>query len=185
MNIRLAFVGAMLIGGLWLNAPASAHEPAKPAPIEAAPAVTTTKSMPVFVQNVAPDAVEAVKAVDAFSTAIKAARLEQAAQLLDAKVLILESGSSERSRDEYMQEHAIADAAFMQTAQQQLRYRQARRLGDIAWVGTESLLQTTRDGQPLLLLSTETMVLQHTDAGWKIVHIHWSSRPAPKPKPTA
>ena len=140
----------------------------------------TAQGMPVYVQDIAPAAVEAVKVVDAFSAAIKAAKLDVASELLDPKVLILESGHSERSRDEYMGSHAIADAAFMQTAQQQLRYRQARAEGDIAWVATESLLQATEDGKSLLLLSTETMLLKKTDAGWKIVHIHWSSRPATK-----
>jgi ketosteroid isomerase-like protein len=136
--------------------------------------------MPAFVQDIAPGAADAVKVVDAFSAAIKAVKLDEAGKLLDPEVLILESGSSERSRDEYLGEHAIADAAFMQTATQQPRYRQARAEGDVAWVGTESLLETTRDGKPLHLLSTETMVLKRTEQGWRIVHIHWSSRPAPK-----
>ncbi len=167
MNLRYWITGAVLTGSLWLDA--SAHEPAAVSP----------QGMPASVQNIESDAADAVKVVDAFSAAIKAARLDEAGELLDPQVLILESGSSERSRDEYLKEHAIADAAFMQTAQQQLRYRQARRLGDIAWVGTESLLKATHDGKPLLLLSTETMVLRHGDQGWKIVHIHWSSRKAP------
>lgn len=33
------------------------------------------------------------------------------------------------------------------------------------------------DGEPLTLLSTETMALGKTGADWRIVHIHWSSRP--------
>ncbi|MEO5596879.1 MAG: nuclear transport factor 2 family protein [Lysobacteraceae bacterium] len=136
--------------------------------------------MPVFVSNIAPEAIDAVKVVDAFSTAIKQVKLDDAAKLLDPKVLILESGSSERSRDEYLQSHAIADAAFMQTADQQLRYRQAQAEGTIAWVGTESILSRMQDGKPMHLLSTETMILRKGPEGWKIVHIHWSSRPAPK-----
>ena len=52
--------------------------------------------------------------------------------------------------------------------------------GDVAWVATESLLEAKEDGKDLLLLSTETMLLRKTDAGWTIVHIHWSSRKAPK-----
>jgi ketosteroid isomerase-like protein len=164
--IRKTFV---LIGGLAWALTASAHEP-----------VVASSGMPAFVQDIAPAAADAVKVVDAFSAAIKAVKLDEAAKLLDPKVLILESGSSERSRDEYLGEHAIADAAFMQTATQQPRYRQAQASGDVAWVGTESLLETTRDGKPLLLLSTETMVLKRTEPGWRIVHIHWSSRPAPK-----
>lgn len=49
--------------------------------------------------------------------------------------------------------------------------------GATAWVGTESEVHTSKDGKALTLLSTETMVLKQTAAGWRIVHIHWSSRP--------
>ena len=133
--------------------------------------------MPVTVQDIAPAARDAVKVVDAFSAAIKAAKVEEAGRLLDAKALILESGGSERSRAEYLREHAIADATFMQSAKQQLRYRQARADGNVAWVGSESDLQTTKDGKQITILSTETMVLRKGADGWRIVHIHWSSRP--------
>jgi ketosteroid isomerase-like protein len=44
-------------------------------------------------------------------------------------------------------------------------------------VGTESELHASKDGKPITLLSTETMVLKNTPNGWRIVHIHWSSRP--------
>lgn len=135
---------------------------------------------PVAVQDIGPGAADAVKVVDAFSVAIKAAKLMDAGDLLDPKVLILESGSSERSRDQYLESHAIADSAFMQNAQMQLRYRQARVVGNFAWVASEGLLQMRREGKPMAILSTETMLLGKGAQGWKIVHIHWSSRPAPK-----
>jgi ketosteroid isomerase-like protein len=117
-----------------------------------------------------------VRVVDEFSAAIRAAKLDQAAKLLDDKVLILESGGSERSRDQYLAEHAVADAAFMQGATQQLRFRRARAEGAMAWVGTESIVTHSRDGKPETVLSTESMVLHKSAEGWKIVHIHWSSR---------
>ena len=170
----------VLVSSLVLGLAASAHEPEKTAPAPEPTTSTATMGMPAFVQNVAPAAADAVKVVDAFSAAIKAVKIDEASKLLDPQVLILESGSSERSRDEYLSEHAVADAAFMQTAKQQLRYRQAQADGDVAWVGTESLLETVKDGKPFVLLSTETMVLKKSAQGWKIVHIHWSSRPAPK-----
>ena len=168
------FVAASLMTGTA----AMGHTPPTGQPVagESRPSA----GMPAFVQDIAPAAADAVKVVDAFSTAIKSAKIDEAAQLLDPKALILESGSSERSRDEYLREHAIADAAFMQAARQQLRYRQAQAEGDVAWVGTESTIQTVQDKKNRLLLSTETMVLRKTAQGWKIVHIHWSSRPAPR-----
>ena len=37
-------------------------------------------------------------------------------------------------------------------------------------------VQTRGGAIALTLLSTETMVLKNTPNGWRIVHIHWSSR---------
>ena len=137
------------------------------------PALAT--AMPVFVQDVAPEAADAVSVVEAFSKSIKGAKWDDARALLDPEVLILESGGSERSREEYLREHAIADAAFLQSAQQQLRFRRARASGEMAWVATESLITTGKEGAKRTLRSTETMVLRKHEGRWAIVHIHWSS----------
>jgi ketosteroid isomerase-like protein len=37
-------------------------------------------------------------------------------------------------------------------------------------------MHAEKDGKPMTIASTETMVLRSTGTGWKIVHIHWSSR---------
>jgi ketosteroid isomerase-like protein len=37
-------------------------------------------------------------------------------------------------------------------------------------------MHAEKDGKPMTIASTETMVLRSTGAGWKIVHVHWSSR---------
>jgi ketosteroid isomerase-like protein len=116
-------------------------------------------------------------AVDAFSAAMKAGDLARMGELLADDVLVLESGGAERSKAEYFAEHAAADAAFLKDAHVQQTRRTVRVDGDHAWIGTESELHATREGQPLTLLSSETMVLKRTPAGWRIVHIHWSSRP--------
>lgn len=58
----------------------------------------------------------------------------------------------------------------------QVTGRTARIAGDLAWVGTESEMHASKDGVPMTLLSSETMVLARTADGWRIVHIHWSSR---------
>jgi ketosteroid isomerase-like protein len=140
---------------------------------------TSARQADASAQDIAPEAREAVAVVDAFSDAIKVVRIDDAAALLDPQVLVLESGGSERNRDHYLAEHAQADANYMRDARQELRYRQARIVGDIAWVGTESVITRDKDGKPSSSLSTETMLLKKTAQGWKIVHIHWSSRPAP------
>ncbi len=176
MKSRSCLPSLILIAGLALGTKAFAHEPTKPQATSPDVGPPITQGMPVYVESIAPAAFDAVKVVDAFSAAIKSVKLAEAEKLLDPQVLILESGGSERSRDEYMRAHAIEDAAFMQTAKQELRYRQAQADGNMAWVATESVLEAVENGKHVRLLSTETMLLKKTDAGWKIVHIHWSSR---------
>ena len=126
--------------------------------------------------DVPQDAPPAVEIVDQFGKALASGDLKTVGDLLDPAVLILESGGAERSRDEYLGHHAIADAAFLKGAHQQIKRRIARISGETTWVGTESELHATKDGKATTTLSTETMVLNRTPQGWRIVHIHWSSR---------
>lgn len=127
--------------------------------------------------DVPSDAQAAVAVVDVFSKALASTDFKTVESTLDPAVIILESGGAERSREEYLGHHAIADAAFLGGAHVALQRRTARVDGDTAWVASESELHATEDGQPMTLLSTETMVLHKTADGWRIVHIHWSSRP--------
>jgi len=125
------------------------------------------------------EAEAAVAAVDAFGKALATGDLKAVESLLDPDVLILESGGAERDRAEYLGHHAIADAQFLMNAHVQTGRRRARVSGDLAWVATESEIHATDDGQPMTLFGTETMVLRRSEAGWRIVHIHWSSRRKP------
>lgn len=125
----------------------------------------------------ADEAQPVVAVVEQFSAALKAADMARVGALLADDVLILESGGAERSREEYLRHHAVADAAFLGDAHVQVNRRTARIDGALAWVGTESELHATREGKALTLLGTETMVLRKTGGEWRIAHIHWSSRP--------
>ncbi|MEO2192562.1 MAG: nuclear transport factor 2 family protein, partial [bacterium] len=118
----------------------------------------------------------AVAVAERFNRALSSGDLATVEALLAADVLILESGGAERSREEYMGHHAVSDAAFLKGAHRQLLRQRARAAGEFAWVGTESELHAQKDGQPLTVQSDETMVLKETADGWRIVHIHWSSR---------
>lgn len=102
--------------------------------------------------------------------------LTKAGKELDPNVLILESGGAEHSAAEYLGGHAKSDAEFLKRAHQQVRRRNAHASGDFAWVASESELHLQKDGKPVTILSTETMLLQRRASAWKIVHIHWSSR---------
>ena len=128
------------------------------------------------VPAIAAEAKPAVAAVDAFSSALQAGDLKRAGTWLADDVLILESGGAEHSKAEYMGGHATHDAEFLKGAHVQLKQRTAKVAGELAWVGSESELHTSKDGKPVTTLSTETMVLKRGKDGWRIVHIHWSSR---------
>ncbi len=124
-----------------------------------------------------PDSAKAaVATVDRFFAALKAGELEKAGAELDPRVIILESGGAERSAAEYLGGHAKGDAAFLKDAHHSLTHRTARVSGGLAWVASESELHVQKDGKPAVIASTETMVLRSSGTGWKIVHIHWSSR---------
>ncbi len=149
-------------------------------PTQAAPAPHTPEtvaSMPRATVDVPSDAQAAVLVVDSFGKALAAVDMKSVENMLDPRVIILESGGAERSREEYLGHHAIADAAFLAGAHVVLLRRTARVDGDLAWVASENELHATEGGKPMTLLSTETMVLHKTADGWHIVHIHWSSRP--------
>ncbi|GAA4865831.1 YybH family protein [Luteimonas vadosa] len=137
-----------------------------PKPVQAAPVI-----------DVPANTRDAVDISDRFSRVLKAGDMKGVETLLASDVLILESGGAEHSRQEYLSHHAISDAAFLKNAHSQLLRRTARRDGDTVWIGSESELHATKDGKALTLLSTETMVLRRSGDDWRIVHIHWSSRP--------
>lgn len=158
------FAASLLVAALLVFPHhAAAHENAAAAPVPAAAADAGTAA--------------AVAVVDRFSTALQKGDLVTAGALLADDVLILESGGAERSRDEYLGHHAKGDAEFLKSAHVQRLRQTARVEGVLAWIGTESEIHTSKDGKPLTLLSTETMILRQSGEAWRIVHIHWSSRP--------
>lgn len=156
---------SLLAGALLLAADAAtAHEPSKHSTEGRSPATDTASA-------------EVAAVVDQFGAALKVGNTAVITRLLDERVLILESGGAERSRDEYLGHHAISDAAFLSSATITPKQRVTRVHGDTAWVGSESEIASGQGSDAKAVLSTETMVLRREAAQWKIVHIHWSSRP--------
>jgi hypothetical protein len=78
------------------------------------------------------------------------------------------------SRDEYLAVHAPADARFLKTVRSRQSAHGACR-GNLAWVASLSEFEVEKEGQVAFIDSAESMVLRRDAAGWKIVHIHWSS----------
>jgi len=137
------------------------HEP-KPAPVQLPPA-----------------ALNAAETVDSFQKRLAQGDTNAAAQLLDPSVLIYEGGGAEKSRDEYASHHLKSDADFLKDAEVRQLSRTGNAVGDFAWIATESELKSA-GAKPLDLITTETMVLQRGPDGWRVKHIHWSSRPKKK-----
>jgi len=139
-----------------------------------APAGTAS---PEMASPTTPTATEPTAVVEQFQKAVSSGDTDAAAALLDPAVKIFESGGIERSKAEYASHHLASDAAFLKTATVALQSRTGDAVGDLAWVGSESRVTARAKGKPVDLISTETMVLKKTPQGWRIVHIHWSSRP--------
>jgi len=126
-------------------------------------------------------AAEPVAVVDRFFRELAAGNAAGASALLDSGVLIFESGGAERSRAEYASHHLASDAKFLGSATHRLMSRTGDAVGDLAWVASEASLSGSMQKKSVDVISTETMVLRKTQAGWRIVHIHWSNRPAKRP----
>jgi ketosteroid isomerase-like protein len=123
-----------------------------------------------------------LRAAEAFDNAIASGDEAQAKELLAPDVLIYEAGGQETSRDEYASHHMKGDMAFMAKVKSTVLDRKSGTAGDLAWVATRRQMTGMHKDKPLDIFSTETLVLKHESAGWRIVHIQWSSRPV-KPKP--
>lgn len=117
------------------------------------------------------------EAVDAFFAGLMAGDVEAIRAVTAADVLILESGGAERSLAEYESHHMPSDMAFLAAMEREILSREVRVLGKTAFVTTESRLLGAFRETEYNLMSAETMVLEFNGADWKIIHIHWSSRP--------
>jgi mono/diheme cytochrome c family protein/ketosteroid isomerase-like protein len=117
-----------------------------------------------------------LRAVQDFHSALSAGNESAVSRLLDPDVLIMEGGNVERSRDEYAAHHLKADVKFMRSMKYKLERQTGDSVDDLAWVASEAALAGESKGKRLDLVSTESLVLKRSSAGWRIVHIHWSSR---------
>ncbi len=119
----------------------------------------------------------AVSTAAAFQEALNSGDAAQVKALLDPRALIFESGSAERSRAEYAAHHLKADMDFLKTVTYKLLRQTGDTVGDLAWVASESRLTGVSSDKAVDVLSTETLVLKKGSAGWRVVHVHWSSHP--------
>lgn len=118
----------------------------------------------------------AAATVDAFHAALRRGDTAAAAHLVADDALVFEEGGAERSKAEYEAHHLGADAAFSKAVPSVKTRRTGKASGDMAWVATEGRVTGTYNGRTVDRTTVETMVLRRTGDGWRIVHIHWSSR---------
>ena len=124
-----------------------------------------------------------LRAADAFDRAIAAADEATVRSLLAPDVLIYESGGQETSLAEYAAGHMKSDMQFMANMKSSVLDRKHGVAGPLAWVATRRRMTGSYADKPLDLFSTETLVLRKEPAGWRIVHIQWSSQSAQPKKP--
>lgn len=119
------------------------------------------------------DSVEAV--VHAFHEALAAGDSAAALELLHPEVTVYEGGHAE-TLSEYRSGHLAADMSFSAAVDREILSERA--FGDDGWAVylSEYRMAGTFRGKEVDAQGTETMVLVRTDAGWRIRHIHWSSR---------
>ena len=132
---------------------------------------------PSSAQVVDEAAAPAIAVVDAFHAALGSGERDAVLALLTEDVIVLEEGGAERSRQEYAGHHLSADMAFAAATEAEITRRAALVEGDIAWVMTEGRTSGRFNGRPVDRLTAETMILHRQAGGWRIRHIHWSSRP--------
>lgn len=139
----------------------------------------TTSKAPAHPVGLSPAGAKAAAVVDAFHAALRAGDVAKAAELMDSSAVIFEAGGVEQSRAAYVAQHLSADAAYEKDARLTLSYRTGGAADGLAWIVTEGRVQTRIAGQTIDRVTTETMILRRSHAGWRIIHVHWSSRAAP------
>jgi hypothetical protein len=111
-------------------------------------------------------------------TALATGQLEAARQLMSPEATVVANGQVLGNRDGYIDGAAKGDVAALRTVERVLVHRNAQIGDDTGWVLSEKRVRAAGkpDGPSEAVI--ETMLLARTSAGWKITHIHWSTRKA-------
>lgn len=117
--------------------------------------------------------------VQQFHDALKRGDKPAALSFLTEDALIYESGSAE-SRSDYAAHHLAADIEFAAATTRKLTRSSVRCGADTCLVLQESSTEGNFKGKPVHVLGVETTVLLRQGEGWKIRHVHWSSRQPPR-----
>lgn len=114
--------------------------------------------------------------VAAFHEALAAGDQQAVLDLMAPEVIIFESGGAEQTRDEYANHHLGADMEFAGETTRKVVGQIDGEDGHTGWVLTRSETSGTFRDKEIKSLSVETVILRRGEKGWRITHIHWSSR---------
>lgn len=145
-------------------------------PVRAAFAIALCCATSAAVHAASDPIAEATAVVARFHAAMAASDADAALGCLAPQVVIFESGGAELSREEYAHHHLKGDLEFVAATRSERSDRRAGASGDLVWVLTRSRTSGAFRGRDIRSESTETMLLERADGGWRIVHVHWSSR---------
>lgn len=111
--------------------------------------------------------------VEGFHAALAAGDSTRALSLLHPDVVVYEAGHAE-TLAEYRSGHLAADMEFAASVERTASDVEVLVEPGLALAIRETVAHPT--GKPVERPGTETMVLVPTEEGWRIRHIHWSSR---------
>ena len=131
--------------------------------------------VPIAASAQATDEADVRAVVAAFGKALAAGDSTAAIALLHPEVVIFEGGGWE-TLDDYRRGHLRADISAVQSLKQETLRDVIRVSGDLALSTREYSSTGMRGERAVDNVGAETMVLLRTPTGWKIRHIHWSSR---------
>jgi ketosteroid isomerase-like protein len=113
--------------------------------------------------------------VRAFDQALAAQDSLAAMALLHPDATVYEAGNAE-TREQYRSGHLRGDIAFLREVRSETVRDRVTVSGELALYTSEYTMKGTARGREINRTGVETMVLARTNDGWKILHIHWSSR---------
>lgn len=135
---------------------------------------TTT---PTMAATQSPDATAAEGVVNTFMADLASGQLDAARQLMTTDAIVMANGIVLGDRDGYFNGPAKGDIEALRNTQRELLHRSVKTGGDMGWVVSEKRVRHAGTDQgPREIVVTETMLLAKTAGGWKISHIHWSTR---------
>ena len=113
--------------------------------------------------------------VDGYARALASGDSLAALALLHPDVVIYEGGHAE-TREEYRSGHLRSDIAFASAVKRTITADNILLMGDAALYTSEYAAAGRFRNRDIDSHGTETLMLVRTGDGWKIRHIHWSSR---------